>query len=338
MNFNFRKYLCSRVWLGPLMLVSVFLCGCFNFGSAPVDIGITEEIPVEILVDVEAEESIDESGDEEMDQHTGDVDDTEAEADPDIQDIPVEVPIDVIEETEIPPACPPDDPPSHVYVNVSGIVQTGMGGDPSGLFVGVYGAMELFSSPNPDPLDWDTVAGDDSFDFECVDVGPLSIGIVGIVDDMAVSGPDGPSGEYFPTGVELANWYDSGVKEDVTGAVLFVIENMAVDMLLEFISTLDPVGEGFVMGVVKDEATSTPLESATVNADGSGDTVDVYYLGEDGYGLETDGNTSSSGLFVIPDPLGFTMITASKSGYTFESKMAATRGGYCFFILINGRG
>jgi hypothetical protein len=230
------------------------------------------------------------------------------------------------------PACPVDTPPSHIYIDVDGTVAS-LDGETAvaGMLVAAISPMDALLNPTPVHLQEDTVGADGSFAFDCLDVGPVDLGLVVLADDS------GSAATWYPTGTGIKAWGTPPVKEDVTGAMVFGIsETLAAG--IEALTSMDFDTTGVVMGLVVDGTTGTPIDGAVVARSGSGTPLNVAYPNAAMDNLETDGNTSANGSFVIviTAALPLTNITATASGYTFDVHQAATKAGFIYFLAMPG--
>jgi hypothetical protein len=250
--------------------------------------------------------------------------DTPAETAPDTEeDTPEDVPTDG--------ACPPDDD-THLYVNVAGQVQHLAGGDAGGLYVAAISPMDALMNPTPTPIGEGVTGSDGTFGMTCLNVKDVALGLVILVDDDP---EDGDAGDFFPTGTGVKAWTTDDEKVDVLDATPFALPN-AVVTGLEAGTSIDPAGVGMVMGLVIDSGTHAPIDEAVVtNADGSD--APVVYPTADFSGLETDDNTSANGSYVfdIDSALVLSNFTAEATGYTFGDHQAASKAGFCYFMIIS---
>jgi hypothetical protein len=232
---------------------------------------------------------------------------------------------DVVEEGE----CPPDDA-THIYINVYGQVQPLVpGGNVEGLMVAAISPMDALLPGDPTPLDSTVSDADGNFMFECLDVGTVSLGLVLLVDDD----PSGSDDDYFPTGTGVAAFDGPEDKVDIDTAAPMAVANTLIGGLEALITDLDTATNGLAMGLVVDRATSAPIDGAVVNT-AAGDPAPVSYPTADFSGLETDDNTSANGSFVFNGEVTLSSYTAVADGYTFGEHQAATKAGFCYFMML----
>lgn len=255
------------------------------------------------------------------DEDTGE--DTAVDTSPDTEeDTPMDVPTDG--------ACPADDD-THLYINVAGQVQNLASGDVDGLYVAAISPMDALTNPTPTPIGTDVTDSAGQFAMPCIDVKSVMMGLVILVDDDP---EDGVDGDFFPTGTGVKAWADDSERVDVLDAAPFALPNTVVGAL-EGLTSIDPAGEGMVMGLVMDSTDRTPIDGAVVtNADGTA--APIVYPTADFSGLETDDNTSANGSYVfdIGSSLPLSNYTAEATGYTFGVHQAASKAGFCYFMII----
>ena len=293
-----------------LCCLSLIFSSCGGNGEnkdadAPVD-QPAEEISAEIVDQVPEEPSV-----EQVDEIPSEVSDGEEEA----------------------PACPPDQPPQHVYIDVDGnVLSLDMTTPVEGMLVAAISPMDALMNPNPQHLMEDTVGADGGFAFNCLDVGDVSLGLVVLADDS------GSGTTWYPTGTGIKAWGTPPVKDDVHGAKVFgITETLAANF--ETLASMDFSVTGAVIGVVVDGTTGNPIDGAEVVRSGAGTPLNVVYPNSQLNGLEGDNNTSANGLFIIVitgQTLPLTNITASRAGYTFDVHQAASKQGFIYFLAIPG--
>jgi hypothetical protein len=255
------------------------------------------------------------------------VDTVEDTVTPDVEeDTTTDAPEDVVEEDGT-GACVDDD--THHYITVSGTVTPLATGDTGGLYVAAISPIEALSPGAPTPIVEGTTESDGSFTLECINTYGVNLGLVILVDDDP---EDGEGGTFFPTGTGVQAWTDPMTAVDEDAASVMAVTNDLVDTL-ETATGLDAMGDGFIMGLVIDSSTGDPIEGATVESAGGG-SLPVEYPTADFSGLESDGDTSANGSYVITESLALTALTAEASGYTFGEHNAATKGGFCYFQMM----
>jgi hypothetical protein len=256
----------------------------------------------------------------------GDDDKNEPDGTTDVVEETVEEVIeDVVEEGE----CPPDDA-THIYINVMGQVQSLVpGGDVEGLMVAAISPLDALMPGDPTPIATTTSGTGGVFSFECLDVGTVTLGLVLLVDDD----PSGSDDDYFPTGTGVAAFDVPEDKVDIETAAPMAVANTLIGGLEALITDLDTATNGLAMGLVVDRATSSPIDGAVVNT-AAGDPAPVSYPAADFSALETDDNTSANGSFVFNGPVTLSSFTAVASGYTFGEHQAATKAGFCYFMML----
>ena len=172
-----------------------------------------------------------------------------------------------------------------------------------------------------------------AFNIDCLDVTNIALGLVVLTDDP---GFDGGQGDFFPTGTGIKAWKTNEEKTCVEGAMAIALPNTMV-AALDQLPNIDSINEGFVMGMVVDDA-QAPVEGATITAgDGSDLSAGAYYPNADFSDLTSGTATSPNGLFLLPAanfPQGVASITANKEGHTFEIAQAAAKPEFCYFSVI----
>jgi hypothetical protein len=246
-------------------------------------------------------------------------------------DIPVEIPVDPPVEEVVP--CPPDDPPGHIYIDVDGTVMPlDMTTPVTGTFTGAISPLDALVNPSPTPIGSSSVSAVGAFSMVCMDVGPVVLGLVILHDDD----PADPSNLFYPTGTMVRDWSTAEERVDVTGAAVFAVsQSLAAAIMI--MASVDIDADGLAMGIVVDGTTGAPLDGAAIVRLG-GDALDVVYPAPDFSGMETDGNTSVSGVFIIAQPVLplISDVTAVVPGYTFEQGSMATRAEFIFFVVFAG--
>jgi hypothetical protein len=238
------------------------------------------------------------------------------------EDAPADVPTDG--------GCPADDA-THIYINVAGQVQHLAGGDASGLYVAAISPLDALTNPTPTPIGTSTTGTGGVFAMDCINVKNVALGLVILVDDDP---EDGVDGTFFPTGTGVKGWDTDVEKVDVLDATPFAVPNTVIAGL-EAGTSIDPDAIGVVMGLILDGTAHTPIDEAVVTrADGTD--APVVYPTADFMGLETDGNTSANGSYVfdIDTALTLSNFTAEATGYTFGEHQAASKAGFCYFMII----
>jgi len=234
---------------------------------------------------------------------------------------------DVVEEGE----CPPDDA-THIYINVMGQVQSLVpSGNVEGLMVAAISPLDALMPGDPTPIATTTSGTGGVFSFECLDVGTVTLGLVLLVDDD----PGGTDDDYFPTGTGVAAFTepDGSDKVDIDTAAPMAVANTLIGGLEALITDLDTATNGLAMGLVLDGTTHNPIDGAVINT-AAGDPAPVSYPTADFTGLETDSNTSANGSFVFNGPVVLSSFTAEATGYTFGEHQAATKAGFCYFMML----
>ncbi|MBW2260990.1 MAG: hypothetical protein JRG91_03375 [Deltaproteobacteria bacterium] len=243
------------------------------------------------------------------------------------QDVVEEAIEDMVEED----GCPPDDA-THIYINVMGAVQSLVpGGNVEGLMVAAISPLDALLPGEPTPIDT-TISGTGGvFMFECLDVGTVTLGLVLLIDDD----PDGTDDDYFPTGTGVAAFVeaDGSDKVDIGTAAPFAVANTLIGGLEALITDLDTTADGLAMGLVVDSAAGTPIDGAAVLT-AAGDPAPVSYPVADFSALETDDDTSANGVFVFNSSVVLSSFTAEATGYTFGEHQAATKAGFCYFMML----
>jgi hypothetical protein len=246
-----------------------------------------------------------------------------------VEDVPEDTPVDTPEEEM--PACPDDDPPDHIYIDVNGAV-TSLDGttEVAGSWTAGISPLDALTNPTPTPIATSAVGTDGVFSMECIDVGPVTIGLVILHDDD----PSGSDDNFYPTGTGVKAWADATEKVDVTGAAVFGI-SQTLAAVIETMASVDIDTNGLAMGIIADGTTGTPIEGATIVRSG-GTAINVIYPNAafDGVGA----STASTGVFIVTDTLS-TMVndlSAEATGYTFGNHSAATKGGFIYFLLVAG--
>jgi hypothetical protein len=251
--------------------------------------------------------------------------------DPTDEDVVEDVPVDTPEEEM--PACPDDSPPDHIYIDVNGAV-TSLDGttDVVGTLAAAISPLDALTNPSPTPIATSAVGTDGVFGMECIDVGPVTLGLVVLHDDD----PSGSDDNFYPTGTGVIGWLTADEKVDVTGGAVFGI-SQTLKAGIGTMTSVDIDTNGLAMGLVVDGTTGTPLDGATVSRSG-GDAINVMYPTADFSGVETDGNTSANGVYIITDALTTIAgdLTAEATGYTFGDHSAATKGGFIYFLVMAG--
>lgn len=225
--------------------------------------------------------------------------------------------------------CPPDDA-THIYITVTGQVQPlTPGGDVGGIYVAAVNPMDALMPGDPTPIVEGLTEANGSFEFECINVAEVDLGMVIWVDDD----PDGTDDLLFPTGTGVKAWDSDEEKVDVPDATPFAVTREILTGLGALITTLDPATNGVAMGLVIDSATRGPIDGAQIQTT-AGDPAPVSYPTADLTGLETDDNTSASGMFVFNGAVTLGRFTAEASGHTFGEHTAATKPEFCYFMLM----
>jgi hypothetical protein len=235
---------------------------------------------------------------------------------------------DTPEEEALP--CPDDNPPDEIYIDVAGVVisldqTTAVEGT---VAVGIK-PLDALTSPTPEPIANAVVGDGGAFAWECMNAGPVALGLV-ILHDDAPEATD----NFYPTGTGVAGWAVPADRVDITDATVFGISN-TLRTGIETMTSRDIDTVGLAMGIVINGTTHAPVDGATVSRAGGG-TLNVIYPTADFSGLETDGNTSANGVYIITDTLTLTSdITAEATGLTFaEDHQAATKPGFIYFLPI----
>ena len=298
-----------------LMLALGFLAACDDGGDKKDADADVVETPTEDVVATEDAPAEDVVATE--DAHAEDViAETEGDA-------PTDVPA---EET-----APCVDDATHIYIDVTGTVTALPSGTVEGLMVAAIAPLDALGNPTPTPLKAGAVAADGTFSLTCINVKDVALGLVILVDDAA---GDGIDGTIFPTGTGIKAWMIDAEKVDITDAPVFALTN-TLRQGLETMGSFDAVTNGFVMGTVVNGTTGAPLDAAVVKKTPSG-TLTVVYPTADFSGVESDSNTSANGIYVVPGPLTLSTITAEKTDFTFTTGQAATKGGFCYFLILIG--
>jgi hypothetical protein len=257
-----------------------------------------------------------------------------------VVDVPVDTPVETGPDTgpdtapdtpvDIPPdsACPPNDA-SHLYISIAGQVRKPLGGYLDESHVSAVAALEFLTASDPGSIGSTVSDSSGAFSIPCINVKDVALGLVLVVDDRA---EDGLAGLFLPTGTPVASWATDTDKVDIPDAVVYLVDNSFVT-LLESVTSNDASDVGLVMGIVNDGSTGTPINGAEVRY---GDLTVAPVVYPSSTGFETDGDTSSLGLFVfdISSPMSLTTITAVASGHTFGTYQAATRAGACYFLVL----
>jgi len=301
----------------PACLVIFWVAGCNGNGNgngedADADADVQPDpVPDEVTPDPQPDEITPDPTDEDIDEDPSE-DPTEEE----------------------PFECPADDPPTHVYIDISGAVNSLDGiSSVDGLYIAGISPMDALTNPVPTPIDRSTglIGADGLFAFTCVDVGEVTLGLVMLTDDD----PGGTDDNFYPTGTGVKSWVNPIDKVNVENAVVFPVPNTLLAGI-ETLASVDADTNGLAMGVIVDDATGAFIDGAeVVKADATA--LNVAYPTADFSGLEADGNTSANGVFVIQDALtGITNITVNATGYTFDDDMAATKAGFIYFLVLTG--
>lgn len=253
----------------------------------------------------------------------------------DVPDTPVDTAEDTVEDAEPdegPGECPPDDS-THLYIYVEGVVRGMVTGTPrEDLYVAAVDPNDVMDNPTSPPiLGQDVTLSDGSFDLGCINVKNVGLGLILLVDDNP---RDGDSGLIFPTAVLAEIWFTDSDKHDIRDMSIYPLSNTLNGSLLVGQMGLDPATDGVVMGFVSDTNTHERLNGATV--DRTTLSVDVEYPNADFTGVESDGDTSVSGCFVVTESLTMASLTAQVTGYTFDNYFASTVDGVCLFVLMEG--
>jgi hypothetical protein len=254
--------------------------------------------------------------------------------DPTDEDVVEDVPEDTPEEEM--PACPDDNPPADIYIDISGMVTSldTAASLESSWTAAISPADALDPTvPVPTPLGTAIADSDGIFAMTCVDVGQVPFGLVILHDDD----PAGSDDNFYPTGTGVKAWTtDTQRAEDITGSAVFGI-SQTLAAGIETMASVDIDTNGLAMGMIVDGTTHTPIDGATIERSG-GTAINVIYPNADFSGVESDGNTSANGVFIITDVLAMMIIdlTAAATGYTFEDHQAATKGGFIYFLMVAG--
>jgi hypothetical protein len=237
---------------------------------------------------------------------------------------------DTPEEEALP--CPDDSPPTHIYIDVAGLVRsldgtTAVGGT---IAVGIS-PLDALTNPTPTPLATSAVDADGAFGWECMDAGPVTLGLV-ILHDDAPEATD----NFYPTGTGVAAWASATDKVDLPDAAVFGVSNTLLGVI-EAATSVDADTNGLAMGVIVNGTTGVPVDAATISRSG-GTAIDVFYPNATFTGAESDGNTSANGVFIITEPIPTLIadLTATATDLTFGEHQAATKGGFIYFLVIAG--
>lgn len=165
------------------------------------------------------------------------------------------------------------------------------------------------------------------FDFMQVNTAPLSLGLIGIIDDTP-----GGDDNFVTTATGLAS---PPVHDNLTDLSAFAVDKDTEAALATLLglNAGELVQKGFILGTFLDDQ-GAPMEGVTV-VDGSGNPISqASYPSADFSTLET-GATSANGVFIVTD-VALGEYTGSKDGYTFSSQQAATLQGNAFVMFLTG--
>lgn len=231
---------------------------------------------------------------------------------------------------EEPPACPPDDE-THIYITARGVVSPVLRGPVAGLHVAAMSPLQVMSS-SPVPLAAGITGTGGEFEFACMDVADVALGLIILVDDNPA---DGAGGTYFPTGTLVASWTSDAEKGDVAGVKAFAATGSLVGSI-GALGGFDAAAGGLVLGVVVDDPSDDPLEGAVVRGTEGGGSIPILYPNGTFTALVTGGATSWTGFFVARGPITLGTFTATLGGYSFGNHPGAAKSGYCYFLSIPG--
>lgn len=233
--------------------------------------------------------------------------------------------------------CCADAPAGEYHIWVSGMTIDMTTQMPAAAAVAAISPMEALMETDPTKLAEATTGADGLYKTACFDVTEVALGAVMMTDDI---GWDGTGGTFFPTGSGAKGWEKNSEKYCAEETKTWLVPNTMVGGL-DAATSVDSAGFGFVMGLVVDVSTGSPVpvEGAVLKkVDGANivDLVEVIYPTATGF----DGTaTAATGMFVLPHTNfagGITEIVAEKTGLTFGAESAAPKAGFCYFVYIMG--
>jgi hypothetical protein len=235
--------------------------------------------------------------------------------------------------TCVPDPCCPDAPAGEYHVWVSGMTIDMTTQLPAAAAVAAISPMDALTEENPTKLAEEETGADGAYKTDCFDVTEVALGVVMMTDDI---GWDGAAGTYFPTGSGAKGWDTNAEKECAENTKSWLVPTTLVQQL-DAATSVDSAGFGFIMGLVVNATTGSPVEGAVLKKGDGSDLVEVIYPTATGF----DGTaTAATGLFVLPHTnfaAGITEIVAEKTGMTFGAEKAAPKEGFCYFVYIIGQ-
>ena len=233
--------------------------------------------------------------------------------------------------------CCADAPDGEVHIWVSGMTIDMTTQQPAAAAVAAISPMDALTNENPTKLDEQETGADGLYKTACFDVTEVAIGMVMMTDDI---GWDGAAGTYFPTGSGAKAWSKNSEKFCAEEVKTWLVPSALVAGL-DAATSVDSAGFGFVMGLVADVSSGSPVpvDGAVIKKSDGTDLVEVIYPNAtftDFSGTET----SANGMFILPHTnfaAGITEINAEKAGMTFGAEQAAPKAGFCYFVYILGQ-
>lgn len=197
--------------------------------------------------------------------------------------------------------------------------------DPAQILAGRDGTLKLGDGSNATiTLSADaTTPSQASYSFTDVDTSDIVLGLIGTMDDAGNT--------YVKTSMGLAA---GPQKEDLTvGHPLFVVSAATEGALSQLTgqSPGDLQTAGWILGMFIDDQ-GNPVDGVTLE-DANGAIADAVYPNATFDGVESDGNTSPNGLFVVWNKT-LSEYTGTKTGMTCASQQAATSAGSAFIVAL----
>lgn len=229
--------------------------------------------------------------------------------------------------------CCADAPAGEIHIWVSGMTIDMTTQTPAAAAVAAISPMDALTSDDPEKLAETTTGADGLYKTDCFDVTEVALGAVMMTDD---AGWDGTGGTYFPTGSGAKGWDKNSEKFCAEETKTWLVPNTLVQGL-DAATSVDSATYGFVMGLVVDGTTGSPVEGAVIKKGDGSDLTEVIYPTATAF----DGTaTAATGLFVLPHtnfPGTIIEINAEKTGMTFGAEQAAPKAGFCYFVYIIGQ-
>jgi hypothetical protein len=233
--------------------------------------------------------------------------------------------------------CCADAPAGEYHIWVSGMTIDMTTQQPAAAAAAAISPMDALTNPDPTKLAEVTTGADGLYKTDCFDVTTVALGAVMMTDDI---GWDGAAGTYFPTGSGAKGWDNNSEKFCAEEVKTWLVPSALVAGL-DAATSVDSAGFGFVMGLVVDVSTGTPVpvDGAVIKKGDGTDLVEVIYPNA----TLTDFSgtaTSATGMYILPHTIfatGITEIVAEKTGLTFGAEQAAPKAGFCYFVYIMGQ-